>query len=186
MRLTPEVRFLNDESFVRGERVLRLLERADLERGTPASSTSDNMNDEYEDDDDDDDEGFLVFDEDDDEDDEEDVDAADEAAARSKSASDSSEASDSGRTTDSTEVIVEATTAKGKPKAKVNRFLVGLDDDSDEDDEGVERKFFTTEMFPDAQPELENLNFQKKAMQWAEKQGKFGAKGQSKARSRTR
>lgn len=135
LRLTPEIRFFNDTSVDRGERVLKLLNR--VEQGeyadNEASPSSKGESDE------DDDEGFFVLD----------------------------DAADMGD--------VEAAAAEAAVP-KVNRFLVGLDDDSDAEDDGETGNFFTAEMFPDANPQMEDLQAKQKAALWDSDQGRKGAK----------
>ena len=158
LRRTPEVRFLNDDSFARGERVLRLLEMADRERtGEPLAPRASAVVD--------DEEGFFVLG--DDSEDDEDGDAApEEAAARVDSADDASS---------------RFAAKAARPKAAGNRFLEGLEDDSEDDDEEEgERRFFSADMFPDAQPALEELEARKKAMLWAAQNSKKGGKGKIK------
>jgi hypothetical protein len=126
LRLTPEIRFFNDTSVDRGERVLALLNR--VEQGSESEETSG---------DDDSEDGFFVLGEDD---------ASDDAAPAEPAV------------------------------PKVNRFLVGLDDSDEEEDDGQTGNFFTAAMFPDANPQMEDLQMAQKAALWDSDQGRKGAK----------
>lgn len=151
LRLTPEIRILYDDAAERGERVLQLLDSIKEEDEKKAALKRQAAGEDAEEEEEEEEEGFLDLDEE-------------------ASSEDAAEASGGD---------------KKKRKGggtKPNPFLEGVGDpdyDSDAERPGGERPplLLTPNMFPDAYPELDEMQAREKQSAWQRKQdGKKGGK----------
>lgn len=172
LRLTPEVRILHDVAVERGERVLEILDRLKEEdpdafapenaRGGATSASSSGadsseqegnavLSEEYEEEDDEDDEeGFF---------DESDLSEGQESGAENSDA-------------DEPDFLVLEDDAVSGTGEKYNPFLEGVGDpryDSDVEQEEP-RTFFSSDMFPDADPLLDEIKLKQREDQYVSSQ----------------
>ena len=184
LRLTPEVRILHDVAIERGERVLSILDQIrddsqSAESSASADSTSDGsdddaesenavMSDEFEDEEgDDEDEGFF-----------EELKQDSSAGSVASSAAQTEEESNgtqeaAGEDDDEPGFLVLEDDAVSGGASPSNPFMEGVGDpqyDSDVEREEPRNTFFSSHMFPDADPLEDEIKLQAREEKWSEGQ----------------